>query len=192
VSRCPLDLRQRVGRFTKSVPQIPAPRLLRVATAKKQLLQDWREGVSLESATGHTLDALRQRATADRLQLAYDLRRRGNILMGLQPPLYRDAVSRFYYAMYHAMRAVVYFVEAGDDHQEHRELPLKTPPDFPQSAIWTNELKSARERRNSADYEAYPKSNASWRARAEELQRQANLLLPLARSYLARRGCAHL
>ena len=98
-------------RYLPSMPTIPAPRLLRVSTAKRQLIQDWREGISLETDTGRTIDELRQRVVADRLQLAYDFRRRGNALMTLSPPLYRDAVSRFYYAMYHGMRAVVYFVE---------------------------------------------------------------------------------
>ena len=174
------------------MPSIPSGRLLRVTTAKKQLVLDWREGVSLEADTGRTIDDLRQRAVADRIQLAYDFRRRGNSLMRQSPPLYRDAVSRFYYAMYHAMRAVVYFAERGDDHQEHRDLPPKTPSDFPQSSIWANDLKSARERRNSADYEPYPKTNESWRVRAEELQRRANALLPLAKAYLIRKGCGYL
>ena len=174
------------------MPLVPSPRLQRVTTAKKQLIIAWREGVSLVSDTGLTLDQLRERVTADRMQLAYDFRRRGNALMRSNPALYRDAVSRFYYAMYHAMRAVVYFVEQGDDFQEHRDLPVKTPTDFPEADVWANELKSARERRNSADYDAYPKTNEAWRLRAEELQRRANTLLPLSRRYLVRRGCPHL
>jgi uncharacterized protein (UPF0332 family) len=166
--------------------------MLRVTTAKKQVILGWQEGVSLASESAQTIEELRQRAAADRLQLAFDCRRRANHLISASPPLYRDAISRYYYAMYHAMRAVVYFVERGDDHQEHRELPPMTPSDFPQASIWTNELKSARQRRNSADYEPYPKSNSAWRVRAEELQRRANALLPLCRTYLLSKGCAYL
>jgi uncharacterized protein (UPF0332 family) len=166
--------------------------MLRVSKAKNQLIRNWREGVSLESDTGQTIGDLQQRASADRLQLAYDFRRRGNALMRQSPPLYRDAVSRFYYAMYHAMRAVIYFVEDGDDHEEHHQLPTKMPADFPRASSWANDLKSARERRNSADYEPYPKSNGSWQAHAEELQRRTNDLLPLAKTYLTRKGCRYL
>jgi uncharacterized protein (UPF0332 family) len=172
------------------MPQLGAARMVRVATAKKQRLLDWQEGVSLESAAVRTIEELRQRAVADRLELAYDFRRRANRVMVGNPPLYRDAVSRYYYAMYHAMRAVVYFVERGDDHQEHRDLPPMTPDDFPQASNWRNELKSARQRRNSADYDPYPKANNAWRATAEELQSCANALLPLCRAYLLGRGCA--
>ncbi len=45
-----------------------------------------------------------------------------------RPPMRRVAVGRYYYAMYHAMRAVVYFRTPGDDHEQHSDLPRWTQP----------------------------------------------------------------
>lgn len=127
--------------------------LLTVTKARRHLIDAWIGGVRLEERTGKTLDELRERAAADRLSLALDLRRRGDRLVAARPAQYRDAVSRYYYAMYHAMRATVFFVEGGDDHQEHKVLPSKTPADLVDSALWQNALKDARTTRNAADYD---------------------------------------
>src|SRR4051794_2643549 len=108
-------------------PQI----LQRVAEVPQKRLLDWSEGVSLERRSAHTLDELRHRSTVDRLELATACRRRARLLLEVQPPLYRDAISRFYYATYHALRAVVYFAEKGDDYNGHTELQQRVPGDLP-------------------------------------------------------------
>jgi len=52
--------------------------------------------------------------------------------------------------MYHAARAVVYLAHQGDDHQEHDQLYKNLPDDFLDVAVWKNELKDARLKRNEA------------------------------------------
>jgi uncharacterized protein (UPF0332 family) len=170
----------------------PSTSLLRLAKAEKRQLLAWREGVHLAQSTGRSLEELRQRSTADRWQLARTFRRQGDHMISAKPPLYRGALSRFYYSMYHSMRAVVFFVEKGDDYEAHSKLPGFTPADFPQSSLWQNALKDARTRRNAADYDAYPKSDNAYRSGALELQRQATELEKLSRDYLKSKGCAYL
>ncbi len=83
-------------------------------------------------------------------------------LMRARPPMCRVAVGRYYYGMYHAMRAVVYFHVTGDDHEQHSVLPRSMPADFPDADFWKNALKDARLRRNEADYDPYPMSDVSF------------------------------
>lgn len=113
-------------------------------------------------------------------------------MLRVAPPMYRDALSRYYYSMYHAMRAVVFFVEDGDDFQGHSKLPGKTPDDFPQATLWQNALKDARTKRNAADYDPYPKSDRAHRPGASELQEKAQELEAISRAYLLNLGCKHL
>jgi hypothetical protein len=163
--------------------------LQRVAEADAKLVINWREGVSLESRSGRSLDELQHRVSADRLALAADLVRRGERLVGSNPPQYRDAISRFYYAAYHAFRSVVYFRTGGDDHEQHSILPTKIPIDFPNHTLWSNNLKSAREIRNSADYDMYPKRDSSWRRKCIEVQTIAESAVRDSRTYLRTKGC---
>lgn len=170
----------------------PPTTLLRLAKAERRQLLAWREGIHLEESTGRSLEELRQRSTADRWQLARVFRRQGDHMTSAQPPLYRGALSRFYYSMYHSMRAVVFFAEEGDDYQAHAKLPSYTPKDFPQASFWQNALKDARTRRNAADYDAYPKSDKAYQPGALELQSHATELEKLSRAYLKSKGCGHL
>lgn len=169
----------------------PSEALHRVATARKSLLDNLKEGESIQPRTGRTIEDLRQRATADRMQLAAWILRRGKRMVTLANPSYRDSTSRFYYAMYHAIRAVVFFQHHGDDHEQHSTLPTRIPDDFPNRSYWQNQLKIARGMRNAADYDIYPKSEAAWRRGSEDLQTSAIRLLPVARSYLRSKGCGH-
>ena len=108
-----------------------------------------------------------------------------------RPALYRSAISRYYYAMYHAMRACVFISNSGDEHEEHSRLPLQVPSNFdPAGRDWQAKLKSARLDRNRADYEPYPKENNAWRKTALALQSDASELLKVARHYLRSKGCA--
>jgi hypothetical protein len=152
----------------------------------------WTEGVFLEGDTGRTLDELRDRAASDRLALAAACIRRAAAMMRARPPMYRDAVSRSYYAMYHAWRAVAFYVHGGDDHQEHKRLPDFDPPGLGNSALWQNRLKDAREARNRADYRAYPKAETAWQREAQLRQAHAIELVRLCRAYLKVRGCRYL
>lgn len=169
--------------------RLPPSRLIRISEAEGQLVQNWKEGVSLQAAASATIDALLLSAGAYRWRLAVGHRRDANVLMRLPKPLYRSATSRFYYAMYHAVRAAVYVFHRGDDHQEHSQLPLNLPADFPNSQQWKNSLKSAREYRNRADYDPHPLSDAAFKLGALQLKAEAAELLPLARLYLVGKGC---
>lgn len=168
------------------------PKLLhRVAEADSKLVEHWREGVSLESRSGRTLDELQHRVTADRLAMATDILRRARKLVAADPAQYRDATSRFYYAAYHSFRAVVYFHSKGDDHEQHSVLPTKIPHDFPGVTLWKNDLKSARESRNSADYDMYPKADPAWRQTCGDAQSIAERAVVESRAYLRSKGCQY-
>jgi uncharacterized protein (UPF0332 family) len=142
--------------------------------------------------TGRTLDDLRHQAVADRFKLARHFVDAGDKLLRARPSQSRSAISRYYYGMYHAMRAVVYYVEKGDDHERHTALPKKTPLDFDNRGMWLNNLKDARERRNEADYVPYPLPSKSFRVTAVALQQNAHDLLRLSSAYLISKGCSHL
>lgn len=164
--------------------------LLRLSQAKKTDIESFKEGLYLEKASGLSIDELRLQACADRLQLAESFLGAADRLMRSRPPMLRVAVGRYYYAMYHAMRAVVYFQTPGDDHEQHSILPGRAPGDFPNVDYWKNELKNARLRRNQADYDPYPAADQGFRDLATALRRQAHALLTEARSYLHLKGCA--
>ena len=162
---------------------------LRVSQAKKSLITNWGEGVFIEAQTGQTVTQLLHRATVDRFELSLDFRRRSRQLLSPPANNYRDAVSRLYYAMYHAARAVVFFTNGGDDNQDHQVLPGNIPGDFPNTAIWANRLKTARDNRNRADYDPFPKGPAFWRALASSLSNEVDEFIVVARQYLRGKGC---
>jgi uncharacterized protein (UPF0332 family) len=168
----------------------PPKHLLRVGKGTKAEIDRWKEGSYLEGNTGKTIQELAFRAAADRFALAATFLRQAKRLNRDAPGLYRSAVSRCYYSMYHAMRAAVYVVHGGDDFQEHKVLPGNAPVDLTDHAVWSNALKSARERRNAADYDPYPKSESSWRSDAVALESQASNFLREVKSYLKGKGCA--
>lgn len=166
----------------------PAEVLQRVGTATKRNIADWREGISIEERSGKTLDVLRHRATSDRLALAAECRNRARRLEALDPPMFRDAISRYYYCLYHAFRAAVYFHAGGDDHQEHKALPAAIPDAFPDVDQWRNILKTARLTRNAADYNAYPKADSRWRADCAGLSQEVDRALVAIRAFLRQEG----
>lgn len=162
--------------------------LRRVATAQKKLIDGWKEGRHLERESSHTLEELLARVAADRIGLARSLLRDAERLAAQHPPLFRASVSRGYYAMYHAMRAAAFVFHGGDDHQEHKALPTKAPADMPEPDKWSNKLKDARERRNQADYDPYPKSELAWRGFASAILPDAKALIVEVRTYLRTKG----
>ena len=164
-------------------------RLNRLAKATKNQIEYWKEGASLENDSGRTIPQLIINAAADRWRLAYEHRRNANKLINSKPPLYRSAISRYYYSMYHAMRACVFVFNGGDDYQEHSKLQSHIPRNFPSGPNWKNILKDAREHRNRADYEPYPKSDSAWKQSALSLKNDADLFLAKTRIYLQNKGC---
>ena len=167
---------------------LPDKRLIRLAEATNVEINYWKEGVSLQKDSGRTIRELISKAAADRWHFAYEHRHNANKLLKSRPPLYRSAISRYYYSMYHAMRACVFVSHGGDDHKNHGKLPLHIPGDFPSGANWQNMLRNARVLRNRADYEPYPKSNMAWKQDALELKQDADLLLFTTRTYLQNKG----
>ena len=112
---------------------LPDKRLIRLAEATNAQINHWKEGVSLQKDSGRTIPELISKAAADRWHFAYEHRHDANKLLNSKPPLYRSAVSRYYYSMYHAMRACVFVSHQGDDHEQHSELPkykLSFPSDL--------------------------------------------------------------
>lgn len=170
---------------------VPEATLLRISKADKAFLLNLSEGVHIESSTSHTINELKHRTCADRLVLAEVMIEAGNKLLRSRPAMYRSAIGRYYYAMYHATRATVYFDHGGDDHEKHSDLPAHLPHGFPAHAIWRNELKNAREQRNQADYDPYPANGRSFRTNALDLSVKAPTLVNECRSYLKGKGCLY-
>jgi hypothetical protein len=171
------------------MPQALNERLLRVSKASSKEATIWREGIDIASRTGRSLDDLARQAAQDRWMLAHDFRIRASAFSRGTPKRPRDAISRYYYAMYHAMRAAAYMHYGGDEHQEHKNLPSKTPADFPSREFGENRLKDVRELRNRADYDPYPKSSVAWTRLAMGLASDCDRLLSETKSYLVAQGC---
>jgi uncharacterized protein (UPF0332 family) len=163
--------------------------LLNVAKADAHTADLWNAGVVLFQAAGESIFLSQCRVVAARLTYADSIRAHGTAIMALPQPIYRLAVNRFYYAMYHFMRAVVYFDARGDDHQEHSVLPTQIPQHFPNRDQWRTTLKEARLGRNSADYDPYPPADANWQQLATTLQVSAHDLAVQCLQYLRQRGC---
>lgn len=108
-----------------------------------------------------------RQAASDRLALAGEHLRAGDYsLVGRR---FRSSISRHYYAMYHAARAVVYAVTPGDDHEKHSVLPRNLPAAMADQTRRENELTSARLLRNEADYDPYPSAESDWEQDARTL-----------------------
>lgn len=150
-----------------------------------------KEGCSIESALGRTIDDLIDQGAADRLLLGEQLLHAGEKLLRTRPPMYRAAVGRFYYAMYHSLRAVVYYDTKGDDYEGHSELPKHIPASYPNCASVTNDLKDARLMRNEADYDPYPSSDAAFKDAAKALQTLSISTIATSRAYLKNMGCQY-
>ena len=132
---------------------------------------------------------LRLRVVRDRFLLAKHCLTTAKRGLKYRPVSYRLVVSRSYYAMYHAVRAVVFLSYGGDDHEAHDKLPGQFPTDFNDRATWENRLKTARLDRNRADYEPYPKSDTAFRATAFDTCRTAENLIHECRTYLRSKRC---
>lgn len=164
-------------------------RLLRLGLAKARDQSAWLEGINLERDAGQTITQLRSRVVVSRFSLAKKMRVQCSYSAAAPVHMQRLTISRSYYAMYHSIRAVAYIFYSGDDHQQHSDLPLRVPNDFPDHALWANQLKSAREYRNQADYDPYPKSTVYWKKIAQTVYMDAGTLMPIVATYLRAKGC---
>lgn len=150
-----------------------------------------KEGVSLETDLSRTIQDAMDQAIADRLALADAFLAMADQLRRSRADLSRAAVARYYYAMYHAFRAIVYQVTGGDDSQEHAVLPKAIPKDFPNQTTAANDLKDARLVRNEADYDPYPTSSNYFKTYAKTVAPVAAHYLAEARAYVSSKGNPH-
>jgi len=161
--------------------------LLLLSKAKQEKFKNYIEGLSLATRSGKTIDELRAIVAQDRLHLAQQQLSAAKKAIVSTPSISRTAVSRAYYSMYHAARAVAYLDFGGDDNEEHSKLPTYLPNDFPDSSNWKIKLKNARLDRNRADYDPYPKKDSEFKECAEILYSDARNFLHSAKSYIQSR-----
>lgn len=144
--------------------------LLHISTSKRESLLSYSGG----GQTRHPLpyNEMMKRVVSDRLALAGMHLRTGDLM--LDAGQYRTSISRHYYAIYHAGRAVAFFDFSGDDHERHAELPNHIPSGISGSGEWSRRLNEARLTRNMADYDLYPVQSAAWHEDASNISIQAS------------------
>ena len=166
------------------MPRITDSELLLISKAKVEKLKNFADGVSLTHRARVSIARLRARVAKDRLRLARAQLRDAVTAASSDPQLSRTAVSRAYFAMYHAARAATYLSHGGDDHEEHSALPGRIPVDLPNFEQWRNKLKNARLERNRADYDPYPKGEAAFEECCTLLIREAKEFIQIAQKYI--------
>jgi len=163
--------------------------LLHISKGHRETINHFRLGVHLSSISGLSIDELVEVVCKDRFGYARQTLACARWALNAPKPQYRVVLARAYYAMYHAGRAIVFYVERGDDHEAHLELPKHLPRDLPNRDQWENQLKNARLERNRADYDPYPKSDIAFRASAQTTFQAAENFLRAGKRYLVRKGC---
>jgi uncharacterized protein (UPF0332 family) len=156
---------------------------------KKNQIDLLRNGVRIEDLAGRRIDDLIKEASAARFRLSVRFLQSAKRLVAQRPMLHRDSISRSYYSMYHAARAVVFVAYQGDDYEPHDKLAGGMPADFPDIEQWQNDLKEARLKRNEADYDPFPSGHASFRASSNALFNTATRFSRECLAYLRARGC---
>ncbi|MFG2538719.1 HEPN domain-containing protein [Streptomyces sp. NPDC048511] len=127
-----------------------------------------------------------RQVVADRLLLAGEKLRAGDhLLIGGE---HRSAISRHYYAMYQAARAIVFAETGGDDYERHNILPRNLPPSLEDSAKREAELTNARLLRNQADYDVYPLSDSDWETDARSLASTAANFVQICETFASTNG----
>lgn len=164
-------------------------RLQRISKAPQRTLDLLREGVTIEAALSRPMEDVMAQTVADRLNLADDFLDMAERLFRSRSDMSRPAIARYYYAMYHSMRAASFQYLGGDDHEQHTALSAKgIPDDYPQQAVASNELKDARILRNEADYEQYPTTRSYFQSAAKDLRPVATAFVRTARQYVTSKG----
>ncbi|MBT1606944.1 hypothetical protein [Curtobacterium flaccumfaciens] len=167
-------------------------RLQRITKLTTKQVELFKEGVAHETAFGASLDDVLARTVADRLALADSFIRMAERMERSRSDLSRPAIARYYYAMYHAMRAAAFQFHGGDDHEQHTVLSVKgVPHDFPSRTIAANDLKDARALRNEADYDQYPSNQSYFRNIVRGLGPVAKPFVVEARAYIRAKGNSH-
>ncbi len=164
--------------------RITESELLLISKAKVEKLRNFSDGVSLSRRARLSIERLRTRVVKDRLALAKSKLRAATQVASSTPALWRTAISRAYYCMYHAARAATNLSYGGDDHEEHSALPGKLPADFPDSEQWRNKLKNARLERNRADYDPYPADEEQFKDICVELIQDATDFMKISQKYV--------
>ncbi|NKY29189.1 hypothetical protein [Nocardia gamkensis] len=167
-------------------------RLRRVMKADSKTLGYFKEGASLEKALALSITDIIHKTTADRLRLGERFIDVANTMRRARIRDWRSTIGRYYYGMYHGMRAVSFFAHSGDDFEAHNQLFKSIPKDFPSKELRANELKDARLRRNEADYDPYPIDDKYFQGVVRSLDPVANDFVSACRSYLASKGCGFL
>lgn len=139
-----------------------------VTELSSKRLSDLAAGASLAARTSYSLDELIAKVTIERVQFSGVLHTQAVDAL-VKRSCYRLAISRGYYSMYHAIRAVVFYVTRGDENQEHSTLPKHIPADFPGGVSWETKLKNARLERNRADYDPYPQQDRAFEVMARQI-----------------------
>jgi uncharacterized protein (UPF0332 family) len=164
-------------------------RLQRITKLDKKTASIMSEGIGHESALARSLADAMAQTVADRLRMADDFLAMAEVLMRSRHDMARPAIARYYYAMYHAMRAAAYQHHKGDDFESHSALSSKgVPPDYPHSAVASNDLRNARLLRNEADYDQYPADNKYFKTQARSLRPVAIQFVAIARQYVTTKG----
>lgn len=113
------------------------------------------------------IDSLIKQVVSDRLSLSgYHLIAADSLLLAQS---FRTTISRFYYAMYHAARAITFADNKGDDYERHQVLPNHLPIALPNRQYLVSNLNTARLLRNEADYDLYPVKDDDWKNEARTL-----------------------
>lgn len=131
------------------------------------LLRSLTDGGPLDAVT---LERSVKTAVADRFVLARGLIKAAKVLAENEDSLVRrSAVSRAYYAGYHAARATVFEVERRDV-DDHEKLPGLVDLALKGQAQAGDVLKELRRLRNEMDYSPYPGPDPGTQYEAEEIE----------------------
>ncbi|MEW2436720.1 hypothetical protein AB0952_21625 [Streptomyces caniferus] len=157
--------------------------LLHISTSKSAAISTLSAG---KSKYPFPTAQLLQQIVSDRLLLAGGHLRAGDALLFASQ--YRSAISRFYYAMYQAARAIAFAETKGDDHERHNVLPRKLPEGIDNPAVREAELVEARLLRNQADYDVYPINESDWEGEARALSATAATFVQTCESFALTNG----
>lgn len=159
--------------------------LTKVEGRRVRAFQEW---IDLESRWGRNLGDLLHQIAVDRILLAEEFLAMGDAMYRSRKDLSRSSISRYYYAIYHGLRAVAFHAAEGDDNQDHSKLGKGIPADFPDRALVVNRLNDARIWRNEADYDPYPQFGNYFTSTEKALRPVAHDTVAQARDYLRGKG----
>lgn len=163
-----------------------------LAKVESRRVKSFREWIALDARWGRGLDDLIHQVSFDRILLAEEFLEMGDAMVRARRDFSRSSVSRYYYAMYHGLRAVAFQSSEGDDHDDHSKLERGVPNDYPNRALVVNRLKDARIWRNEADYDPYPQTGGYFSSTETALKPLAHQTVAEARAYLRSKGNPYL